>query len=99
MTVRDLITELLAYDIEQGIEIEVITEENDVTISDFVVEEIGYTNRRLTIGVKPEGYVLVDESDYEALKDENSHYENRIAELENAIGEYERQIEVLESGE
>lgn len=100
MNVRNLIASLLEFNMDADIEVIVQTNEGDDNC-DFDLEEITTYNNGsyLQFIVKPDGQVLVDEESYQSLKDENSHAEDKIAELEIAIEEYERQIQELESGE
>lgn len=96
MIVRNLIIELLEYEMDQEVEIEIVTDENNETISDFVIEEHGYSKRWVNIAVKPDGYVLVNEKDYETLKEEKSDLEDKIEQFENSLSDYEQTIFLLE---
>lgn len=96
MIVKDLIIELLEYEMDQEVEIQVVTDEETETISDFVIEENGYSKRWVNIAVKPDGYVLVEEKVYETLKDEKSDLEDKVEQLENSLSDYEQTIFLLE---
>lgn len=66
MTVQELIIELLNYNMDAIIDIDVNTKEENHNTSDFSI----YTdNRYLTLTVDTDDYVLVDKKEYEYLKD------------------------------
>lgn len=73
MTVRELITQLLEYDMDLTVDVEVNTSEETLSESAFDFEEY---NKYLSLVIEPRQYVLVDKSEFKALHD-------RIEELEN----------------
>lgn len=73
MTIKELIIELLEYDIDATVDIDVRTSEDDVSESDFSLDENG---RYLTFTIEPKDFVLVDKDDFRELHE-------RIEELEN----------------
>lgn len=66
MTVQELIIELLNYNINAIIDVDVDTKEESHNTSDF---SISTDNRYLTLTVDTDDYVLVDKKEYEYLKD------------------------------
>lgn len=66
MTVQELIIELLNYNMDAIIDVDVDTKEESHNISDF---SISTDNRYLTLTVDTDDYVLVDKKEYEYLKD------------------------------
>ncbi|MEK3975547.1 hypothetical protein [Psychrobacillus sp. FSL K6-1267] len=97
MLVRDLITSLLEFDLDAEVEVIVDTNEGQDNC-DFDLEEIPTmtVQKYVQLIAKPDGQVLVDEENYQSLKDEKSDLENKVADLENAMEEMERQIYELE---
>lgn len=66
MTVQELIIELLNYNMDAIIDVDVDTKEESHNTSDF---SISTDNRYLTLTVDTDDYVLVDKKEYEYLKD------------------------------
>lgn len=74
MTVQELIIELLNYNMDAIIDIDVDTKEENHNTSDF---SISTDNRYLTLTVDIDDYVLVDKKEYEYLKDSLLELENQ----------------------
>lgn len=66
MTVQELIVELLNYNMDAIIDVDVDTKEESHNTSDF---SISTDDRYLTLTVDTDDYVLVDKKEYEYLKD------------------------------
>lgn len=100
MNVRELIANLLEYDWDAEVNIEIETKENTESISDLDINEQGYGNRKyLEITVKPDGSLLVDEGEFNDLKNEKLDLEDQVDRLNSTVEELQQQIYELESGE
>lgn len=97
MNVRDLISSLLDYDMDAQVEIQIESKENTEQVSDFDFEESRYTVQKyliLTVDLKDS--VIVDESDYNNLKDKKDELENAVETLQSKLEDAEQQIYELE---
>lgn len=100
MKLREFIATLLDCDMDAEVEIRIETEENTDSISEFELLEEGYTNQKyLSFEVKPLNQVLVNEKDYESLKEEKEQLDSLVEELKENIQTLNEEIEKLESGE
>lgn len=73
MNVRELIIELLDCDMDETVDFDIDTTEENVNTSEF---DLRRESRYVTLTIKPRDYVLLDKKEYEELTD-------RLAELEN----------------
>ena len=97
MNVRDLITELLNYDMDAQVEIRIESKENTDSISDFEFQEEHYTGHKyLNLTVEVRGQVLVDESDFNDLKVEKEELANTMEDLQSKLEDAEQRIDELE---
>lgn len=97
MNVRDLITNLLEYDMDAQVEIQIESKENTEQVSDFDFEESRYTVQKyliLTVDLKDS--VIVDESDYNNLKDKKDELESAVETFQSKLEDAEQQIYELE---
>lgn len=97
MNVRELITSLLEFDLDAEVEVIVQTNEGDDNC-DFDLEELPTmtVQKYVNLIAKPDGQVLVDETNYKNLVEDKEILESKVAELEIEIEEYEQQIQKLE---
>lgn len=97
MNVRDFIANLLDYDIDAQVEIRIETSEGSDDVSNFDFEESGYTgNRYLNITVDLKDSIIVDNSDYNELKDKKDELENAVETLQSKLEDAEQLIYELE---
>lgn len=97
MRVRDLITELLDYDMEREVQIVIEGKGNDEVFEDFNVEEEKYSvYAALNLTVKTNKFSVVDADDYERLQDEKEDLENSVKYLEEQLESAEERIDELE---
>ncbi|MEK5331979.1 hypothetical protein [Lysinibacillus sp. FSL W8-0992] len=97
MNVRDLIANLLDYDMDAQVEIRIESKENDDSISDFEIQEEKYTVQKylnLTVSVRDQ--VLVNANDYNDLKDAKEELANEVETLQSKLEDAEQQIYELE---
>lgn len=86
MKVKELIIELMEYEMDSNVEITI--EDND--IEDFTLSEYSYSHnsRYLRFEIEVKGMTLVDDDDLEELKekaDSVNDLESRIRELEESL--------------
>lgn len=97
MNVRDLIANLLDYDMDAQVEIRIESKEDTDDVSNFDFEESGYTgNRYLNITVDMKNSIIVDADDYNDLKDKKDELENTVETLQSKLEDAENQIYELE---
>lgn len=100
MDVRNLITSLLEFDLDAEVEVIVQTNEGEDNC-DFDLDEIPTmtVQKYVNFIVKPDGQVLVGESEYETLKNEKLDLEDTVEGLNQTVVNLQQQIYELESGE
>ena len=90
MNVKELIQELIEYDMDSQVEVVV----GDDEISEFDVDGTGaYLNKYLRITVDAKGKTLIDDKELEEMEDKIES----IGDFENRIKELEAEVESLEN--
>ena len=98
MNVRELISNLLDYDMDATVEILVESKEDSFDTNDFVLTEEKYGfGTYLTIKVVPTGHVAVDESDYENLKAEKLESDDLLEQMTSTVEEMQQKIYEFEA--
>lgn len=91
MRVKDLIQELMEYDMD--LQVEIVVDEHE--LDDFKLDEIGIHHKYLHITVDTNDRKLIDERDLDEMQekiDSIDDFKNRIKELEDEVDELEKQI-------
>ena len=97
MNVRELIDNLLEYDMDAQVEIQIESKEDTEDVSNFDFEESRYTSSKyLTLTVDLKDKIIVDESDFNNLKDEKEELANNVETLQSKLEDAEQQIYELE---
>lgn len=97
MNVRELIGNLLEYDMDAQVEIQIESKEDTEDVSNFDFEESRYSSsKHLTIAVDLEDKIIIDESDFNNLKDEKEELANAVENLQSKLEDAEQLIYELE---
>lgn len=97
MNVRELIGNLLEYDMDAQVEIQIETKEDTEDVQNFDFEESRYTSSKyLTLTVDLGDKIILDESDFNNLKDEKDELANTVENLQSKLEDAEQQIYELE---
>lgn len=97
MKVRELISNLLDYDMEATVEILVESKEDSFDTNDFEIEENKLSfNNYLTLKVVPDGHVAVDEASYEDIKQDLMDSNSLVESMTSTMEQMEQQIFELE---
>lgn len=87
MKVRDLIKDLLEFDVNAEIELYIESDEEDDDFEFKLEEYRGHNGNRLSIEVNLDKYVMVDKRDYEDMKTELENLEEDLADARNELEE------------
>jgi len=89
MDVRDLIRELLEFDMDMEVNFEI----GDDEVSDFELTHAGYKRQYLHFKLNVKGEELVDSDDLQALKDRVEDLESQNKELEEVNEILQRKVD------
>ncbi|MBG9692674.1 hypothetical protein ABD91_18005 [Lysinibacillus sphaericus] len=96
MNVRDLIANLLDYNMDAQVEIRIESKEDTEDVN-FDFEGWGYSgNKYLYLTADLKDSIIVDASDYNDLKDEKEELASTVEDLRSKLEEAENQIYELE---
>lgn len=97
MNVRELIGNLLEYDMDAQVEIQIESKEDTEDVSNFDFEESRYTSSKyLTLTVDLKDKFIVGESDFNNLKHEKEELTSVIETLQSKLEDAEQLIYELE---
>lgn len=97
MDVRDLITKLLDCDMDATVDILVESKEDSFDTTEFVMEENSFSfSKYVTLKIKPDAHVVVDEASYEDLKQEKIESEELAERMSSFVEELEQKVNVME---
>jgi hypothetical protein len=74
VTVRELVAELLEFNLDASVDIDVNTSVEDINESEFSFHD---DNRYLTLVLEPKNHVLVDKKEYEDLTEEIKEFRRK----------------------
>lgn len=96
MNVRDLIANLLDYDMDAQVEIRIESKEDTEDVN-FDFEEWGYSgNKYLYLTADLKDSIIVDASNFNDLKDEKEELASAVEKLQEKLEDAEQQIYELE---
>lgn len=88
MEVRDLIVELLEFDLDAEVELYIDSEEESENF-DFKLEASQRSVRKyLSLEVNLDGYVMVDKRDYEDMKQKIENLEEDLGDANQKLDEF-----------
>lgn len=97
VNVRELIESLLDYDMDAQVEIRIESKEDTDDVSNFDFEESRFTSSKyLILTVDLEDKIVVDEIDFNNLKNEKDELANAVENLQSKLEDAEQQIYELE---
>lgn len=97
MNVRDLIVNLLDYDMDNQVEIHIESKEDTVEVGEFdFVESTWGSNTTLELIVKLKDSNIIDASDFNDLKEEKEELANTVEDLRSKLEDAEQRIDELE---
>jgi len=95
-----IVRDLLDYDPEATVEILVDSKEDSFDTNDFKIEENKFSSRSyLTLKVIPDGHVVVDEAEYEDLKQGKLESDDLVEQMTSTMEGMQEKIDELERGE
>ena len=97
MKVHELIASLQTYDKDAIIEILVESKEDSFDTNDFEIAENKYlSSSYVTLKIKPDAYVVVDEASYEDLKQDKFETEELAERMSSFVEELEQKVNEME---
>lgn len=97
MIVRELIASLLDYDMDSTVEILVESKEDSCDTNEFEIIENNFSfSRYITLKIKPDSHVVVDEASYNDLKEEKLESEELAERMSSYVEELEQKVNEME---
>jgi len=97
MKVHELIASLQTYEKDAIVEILVESKEDSFDTNDFEIAENNYlSSSYVTLKIKPDAHVVVDEASYEDLKQDKLESEELAERMSSFVEELEQKVNVME---